>query len=697
MKFFKISLFIIITTTCTRLFAQDNELTKSEEISSLTIKFAKTEAKKSALHFVTITTSAKLEKPLYASSDLSKLQKVENEIVLIIKDQAPPTDFNEKIVELNQENQKLQDEIIAKKTEYFKILDSIPALEKEFGFTYESNIVRPRVGNSGAYFLATILIIIFMLVMIAKIKVISVRRWWRSREPEWTIIFRWFGFSWLLPILICSCQSGKTSEIEFYNPKKIMEMENQAFEDKQKKLNKSTEEVATAFEIKIQEEPNKAALLRKCAEFLESFRYNENLKIELQKNQIEQKKIQNALKILEDESTRLKRNERTKESFFFYLFITSILISFVFIFWSKAHLAKNSKVCPRCFEFGTLMQAPEDKNLLRCTSEFCKENRFRLPKRFQSFPKLSFPMIGCGSAGKTHWLLNIYSLNKISALSVKKKSALFSVSVIPNEEFNDRIKYINITKTSGGNTKQTTIDKTIPPLIFSLNDNQNLPLGFPDLLRSKGISLCFDYAGELMDEKIKYKDLNDMVSRSNGIVLFLDPISIDSKQIEFTDWKNNFTDFVLVNNNYDTQYQTNIINKTYADFIIARDLAEPNPLDLPVAICLSKIDLLPFQGPLKGTYGEKFLTEIENCKHPANKWSLTTIMKRSNLIRDYLPLIFAHKGMIEIFDQKFGSNYMFFPVANRGLDPDLSFGDPFGVMEPLLWLQHMHGFNVLDS
>jgi hypothetical protein len=189
-----------------------------------------------------------------------------------------------------------------------------------------------------------------------------------------------------------------------------------------------------------------------------------------------------------------------------------------------------------------------------------------------------------------------------------------------------------------------------------------------------------------------------MIARSNGIVFFLDVINIDKSQIDFTNQKNNKLEPYLITNNYDTQFQTDvIIGKTYSDFVIARNLTEPNPLDIPVAICLSKIDLLPFQGPLKGSYGEKFLKELEKCIHPANKWSLSTIIDRSNIIRNYLPLIFANKGMIEIFDQKFGSNYMFFPVANRGLDPDLSFGDPFGVMEPLLWLQHMHGFNVLDA
>ena len=698
MKFFKISLFIIIATYSTWVFAQNSITPKIiEEISSLSIKLAELEAKKTALDFITSIASAKLEKPLHASNDLSELQKIENEIVLAIKDQAAPSIFDEKIVTLNQENQKLKDEIKTKKTEYFKLLDTIPTLEKEFGFSYGSTIFRSPDGNSEAYILGTIFVTIFMILFIAIIKVISIRRRWRAMEPERTILFRWLGFGWLLPILICSCQLGKPIEIEFFNPNKIMEVEKQTLEDKLKKQSLSVDNASFDFEKKIESEPTIEPLLRKCAEYLEGFKYGVNLKVVYERVRTELAKSMRALEILKEESIKLKRTNSFKEQIFLSLFVAAIFFAVVFICWTKVHSAINSKVCPRCFEFGTLIPVPGNNKLLQCTSKLCKDNTFRLPQRFQGFSKLSFPMIGCVSAGKTHWLLNIYSLNRKGSSSTKKKAALYKIEAIDNDEFDIRERALAI-QTSGGGSVQPNIQTATPPLIFALKDNKNLPLGLPDLLRSRGLSLCFDYAGELRSEIESYKKTQDMVSRSNGIVFFLDVMNVDKSQIDFTNLKNNKWVGDINVNLSDTQFQTNVIvGKTYADFIIARNLSEPSPLDIPVAICLSKIDLLPFQGPLKGSYGEKLLKELVNCEHPTDRWSFSTILDRSNIIRNYLPLIFANKGMIEIFDQKFGSNYMFFPVANRGLDPDLSFGEPFGVMEPLLWLQHMHGYNVLDS
>ena len=696
MKFFKISLFIIIATYSTWVFAQNSITPKIiEEISSLSIKLAELEAKKTALDFIASIASAKLEKPLHASNDLSEVQKIENEIVLAIKDQAVPSIFDEKIVSLNQENQKLKDEIKTKKTEYFKLLDTIPTLEKEFGFSYGSTIFRSPDGNSEAYILGTIFVTIFMILFIAIIKVISIRRRWRAMEPERTILFRWLGFGWLLPILICSCQSGKPIEIEFFNPNKIMEVEKQTLEDKLKKQGLSVDNASLDFEKKIESEPTIEPLLRKCAEYLEGFKYGVNLKVVYERVRNELAKSMRALEILKEESAKLDRTNSFKEKIFLSLFIGAIFFAVVFICWTKVHSLINSKVCPRCFEFGTIIHDPGNNKLLQCTSALCKDNKFRLPKRFQGFSKLSFPMIGCGSAGKTHWLLNIYSLNRKGSASTKKKAALYKIDAIDNDEFDIRERDLAM-QTGGGASVQPKIKTATPPLIFALKDNKNLPLGFPDALRSRGLSLCFDYAGELL--RNDYKETVEMIVRSNGIVLFLDTINVDKTQIDLTNWKNTKIKYILNTNNYDTQNQTDdIVNKAYSNFIVARNLTEPSPLDIPVAICLSKIDLLPFQGPLKGSYGEKLLKELVNCEHPTDRWSFSTILDRSNIIRNYLPLIFANKGMIEIFDQKFGSNYMFFPVANRGLDPDLSFGEPFGVMEPLLWLQHMHGYNVLDS
>jgi hypothetical protein len=52
----------------------------------------------------------------------------------------------------------------------------------------------------------------------------------------------------------------------------------------------------------------------------------------------------------------------------------------------------------------------------------------------------------------------------------------------------------------------------------------------------------------------------------------------------------------------------------------------------------------------------------------------------------------------------FGGRFMFFPVSSIGLEgAELGNDDhasrmiaPFGVLEPLLWLLHMHGYKVFS-
>ena len=694
MKFIKLIVLIVVATFSTWVFAQNN-VSPKEEMSPDTIKLAELEAEKYALDFLFLTALEKSEKPIHDSKNLNLLQIIENEIRQKIKDTASPTIFDEQINKLDQKNQTLIKDISDKKKQYYQLLFSIPKLEKEFNFIYEKKIVQSHISKSPFYLIITLLVVLATLVLFAQMNVLSVRRRWRAREPEWTFLFKWVGFCWLLPIFICSCQSGKEIERELFNPQNKLEAETQNIKDRIKKQENYIDNLTLDFDKEMEKESNKEPLFRKSKEYLTSLVYEENLKTTYDKLQKEIGKTNDILNNLKEKSVNEKQKKSSSEAIFLTLLIGSLFFGGVFISWSMVNAVNNSKVCPRCFELGTLVQAPEDKNLLLCISEFCKENNFRLPKRFQSFAKLSFPMIGCGSSGKTHWLLNIYSMNRKGTISTKKNAALYKIDVIDNKEFNKRERAL-AEQHSDGASVQPTLATATPPLIFSLKDNKNLPLGFPDAFRSRGLSLFFDYAGEVRQDR--YKPTQEIISRSNGIVYLLDVMNVDKSQIDFTNWKNNKQDPLLRTNNNDTQYQTDeIAGKTYADFVIARNLTEPNPLDIPVAICLSKIDLLPFQGPMKGSYGKKFLKELENCKHPANRWSLSTIMDRSDIIRNYLPLIFANKGMIEIFDQKFGSNYMFFPVANRGLDPDLSFGDPFGVMEPLLWLQHMHGFNVFDS
>jgi hypothetical protein len=81
--------------------------------------------------------------------------------------------------------------------------------------------------------------------------------------------------------------------------------------------------------------------------------------------------------------------------------------------------------------------------------------------------------------------------------------------------------------------------------------------------------------------------------------------------------------------------------------------------------------------------------------------TLRLIHERSQRIAAVLPLIFPDWSVERELVENFGGRYMFFPISSVGLD-ELGNDDfstrslaPFGVLEPLLWLLHMHGYCVL--
>jgi hypothetical protein len=124
------------------------------------------------------------------------------------------------------------------------------------------------------------------------------------------------------------------------------------------------------------------------------------------------------------------------------------------------------------------------------------------------------------------------------------------------------------------------------------------------------------------------------------------------------------------------------------------------PIDLPIAVCVSKIDLLVSHNPL-GTEAVSLIRELRETM--GGTPSLKLIEQRSQLIARALPRIFPGWGVERDLRESFGGRYMFFPMSAVGLEEsELGIDDlaerqvtPFGTLEPLLWLLHMHGYRVL--
>jgi hypothetical protein len=131
-----------------------------------------------------------------------------------------------------------------------------------------------------------------------------------------------------------------------------------------------------------------------------------------------------------------------------------------------------------------------------------------------------------------------------------------------------------------------------------------------------------------------------------------------------------------------------------------RGLSAENPIDLPIAVCVSKIDLLVTRSPMQ-TQAIPLVTALRDTMN--KKVNLALIHERSQLCARVMTQMFPGWNVERSLRENFGGRYMFFPMSAVGLEgAELGVEDvsqrtiaPCGMIEPLLWLLHMHGYCVL--
>jgi hypothetical protein len=126
---------------------------------------------------------------------------------------------------------------------------------------------------------------------------------------------------------------------------------------------------------------------------------------------------------------------------------------------------------------------------------------------------------------------------------------------------------------------------------------------------------------------------------------------------------------------------------------IARRIPFGQPVKVPVAICITKMDLLPQTLRL----AVEKLQETWKDDVP----TLKTIRCRHEWFLKHRELCFPGWNIEEQFDELFTNRFMFFPLTSVGFgelgEESLTKRNyrPFGIIEPVLWLLHMNGFRVL--
>jgi hypothetical protein len=327
----------------------------------------------------------------------------------------------------------------------------------------------------------------------------------------------------------------------------------------------------------------------------------------------------------------------------------------------RDHIIKHT--CPVCLARNTLERDAEEPDedignappMVRCNNDIrgvgpCD---FTFPAEYQERVKVCFPTLGVPSAGKTHWMTMVY--RELKAGRYKKDVWFQKVDCRGSEDFDVLLAKLLQQR----QTKATQQDRLPQPLIFDFQDADAWG-------KSKILVNVFDYSGEVTKgtlSKLQNATQRRRALKADGYLFFLD------------------------------QFQTDVQRVHHGRSIRA-----------PVALCLTKLDLLSGRVQQPG-FLDKFHEQLKDIDPTAQEVSDTVIEARSVLTENLCRVLWPGWPIGNIVNRLFGGRCRFFPMTPVGLDNPGSSSpgahgrimDPFGIVEPLIWLLHMNGYPILTE
>ncbi|MEY4176782.1 MAG: hypothetical protein RLY70_356 [Planctomycetota bacterium] len=347
--------------------------------------------------------------------------------------------------------------------------------------------------------------------------------------------------------------------------------------------------------------------------------------------------------------------------------------AFVFFRGIRRRRRQNEETCPMCMAVGKIDRVTDGPatEMVRCSNVISEnpfeECHFTFNSLYRDMTKLCFPTLGHPSSGKTHWLAMTYR-----ELNQGNYPATIQFDKVRSDSSEDMDRIVDDLINSRLSTMATMVDRLPRPLLFNFRDYDRL--GGSNLLVS-----IFDYSGEVLQRMT----LNDPQRRraldADGYLFFLDPTQRSEEQVkELIDFRE--------------------------DVRVLRKVRSGQALQAPVALCVSKIDLLINQeyadpggtGPIG-----RFYKELEEIDPSGSGMSLEIVERRSDAIRRLRDTIWPGWQIEKQVHELFGGRCLFFPLTPVGLT-ELGVEDlgqrtiqPYGILDPLMWLLHMNGYNVL--
>lgn len=352
--------------------------------------------------------------------------------------------------------------------------------------------------------------------------------------------------------------------------------------------------------------------------------------------------------------------------------------------------------CPRCLasknetkKSPALAEVPGtgDQEVGNTTFMECSVCRYQFRRRHRSKVRLCFPTVGNIESGKTHWLTTIY--DKVRSKRVSGRAKITNSPSINGESRFDALvtsilyRHNNPSPTRRGGSEPAYLPE---PLVFHVEDADVWG-------RKASLVNLFDFGGELMDQSIYDDRFRQRAQMMDGFVFFLDPTQV-TPHTQSSSGDGESRERATV------EIQSRALEKFTEELRDLRDLDEKLPIPVPVAVCISKIDLLITDNPLGGD-SLQFIRKLRETE--GDDCSLSMIRLRSQLCEELVQEMFAGWDVCKALRDSFGNRFMFFPLSSVNINEkelgqkklELRKPAPFGVLEPLLWLIHMHGYSVL--
>jgi hypothetical protein len=335
---------------------------------------------------------------------------------------------------------------------------------------------------------------------------------------------------------------------------------------------------------------------------------------------------------------------------------------------------KTEETCPQCMAEGKLeddQAAQRGVPMIKCTNVISEqpyeECNFTFETMYQAMTKLCFPTLGIPTSGKTHWLSMVY--RELNRGNYSNQVQFHKVRSEQSDVFDTLVEEIIGARIGTAATQTQFIPR---PLVFNFLDRDRL--GKSDVLVN-----IFDYSGEIMSHSLDSSHRRRALE-ADGYIFFIDPTTEADQQVRALD------DF-------------------YNDVKIVKKVRPGQPILAPVALCIPKIDLLPNQpyaDPDGGGEVGRFYDKLREIDEKYDHMSLELIRQRSELASRLRDTVWPGWQVETKINELFGGRSMFFPLTPVGLgnagESDLSrvVIEPYGIVEPLVWLLHMNGYPVLN-